>query len=708
MPPQGADALEQNALAGLGRGGAQKLRRGEAQLAAHGEPRGPHRAEQRRAQRQRAHAPVKHQFDLGKAVHEAVRHPDDPGEDRGAEEKADDAADGGRAAGIEDELAHDGARGIAHGLEHADLRALLVDHARHRRHAHQRRHHEEEQGEDHGDALDDLRIALEAGVADVGGTVEHVDVRLVDLGDLFPRVGDLASGVGQFALGLHEFAVGLRAAVLVFLDAVGQLRLGVLQFGTAVDELLFAVLNLGERVAQFGAAAADLAAGGGKLAVGLLAAGLYLVKAGLELRQRRLHLPVAVYVTALFNGGEPCLRLRKLLLQGGKLPLDLGERRVVGGLILGKLLLQRIPLRLRGGDLVVKVRGSRSDLRHDALQRRALLRQRCLDLGAAVGVGRRRERGKLRFSGGDVPVYGGQLLVEVAKRRVALVLQRGKTALGLRELLRQRVVFALRRGNAAFVITLHAGDLAVQFSLAAFQGSDLPLQGGDALGVGLGVEGGELAPLGGDVALHLRKLALQRGEGVVAFRREGGNIALRRRRLRGKAVARRLRFADARLIVRGCGIERALHAIALRTQIGKLGVQFGDARVVAGLQGGELGFQGGDLLLQRRAPALQLSQRFFLLAAQYGNGLFCRGQAVAQLFASGVQFIARRLRLRNAALQLGDALGQLRVLFEHAAFLDLRHAVLHGSELRLQLRLRFIELGVGALLGALQLALGAV
>ena len=36
----------------------------------------------------------------------------------------------------------------SHGLEHADLRALLIDHARHRGHAHQRRDHEEEQRED--------------------------------------------------------------------------------------------------------------------------------------------------------------------------------------------------------------------------------------------------------------------------------------------------------------------------------------------------------------------------------------------------------------------------------------------------------------------------------------------------------------------------------------------------------------------------------
>ena len=144
---------------------------------------------------------------------------------------------------------------------------------------------------------------------------------------------------------------------------------------------------------------------------------------------------------------------------------------VVGGLVLGKLRLQGIPLRLRGGDLAVVIGGGGGYLADDALQRRALFGKRGLDLGAALGVGRRRERGKLGFGGGDLPIHGGYLPVQFAKRRVALVLQGGKVALGLRELPGEGVVFALRRGNAAVVIALHAGNLAVQFALAAFQGS---------------------------------------------------------------------------------------------------------------------------------------------------------------------------------------------------------------------------------------------
>ena len=396
-PPQRADALEQNALASLGRGGAQKLRRGEAQFAAHGEPRGPHRAEQRRSQRQRAHAPIKHQFDLGKAIHDTVRHPDDLGEDCGAKEETDDAADGGGAAGIEDEFAHDGARSVAHGLEYADLRALLIDHARHRGHAHQRRHHEEEQREDHGDALDDLRIALEAGVADVGGAVQHIDVRLVDLGDLFPRVGDLAAGVGQFALGLHKFAVGLFAAILVFRDAVGKLHFGVLQFGAALGQFALAILDLGKGVAQFGAAVADLAAGGGKLAARLLAAGLHLRKAGFQLRHGGLQLLVGGHIAALLDGVQSSLHGRELFQKGRELGVDGGEGGVVGGLVLGELAFQLRLLRLRGGDPAIVIGGGGGDVIVDALQRRTLFGERSLDLGAALGVGRWREGAERLF-----------------------------------------------------------------------------------------------------------------------------------------------------------------------------------------------------------------------------------------------------------------------------------------------------------------------
>ena len=70
--------------------------------------------------------------------------------------------------------------------------------------------------------------------------------------------------------------------------------------------------------------------------------------------------------------------------------------------------------------------------------------------------------------------------------------------------------------------------------------------------------------------------------------------------------------------------------------------------------------------------------------------------------------IARRLRLRNAALKLRDGIGELLILLKHAACLDLRHAALHGGKLRFQFRLRGIKLRVGALLGALEFALGAV
>ena len=124
-------------------------------------------------------------------------------------------------------------------------------------------------------------------------------------------------------------------------------------------------------------------------------------------------------------------------------PFDLGKRAVVGGLVLGKLCLQGISLRLRGGDLAVVTGGGGGYFADGVLQRRALFGKRGLDLGAALGVRRGRERGKFGLGGGDLSIHGGYLSVQFAKRRVALVLQGGKVALGLRELPGEGVVFAL-------------------------------------------------------------------------------------------------------------------------------------------------------------------------------------------------------------------------------------------------------------------------
>ena len=122
----------------------------------------------------------------------------------------------------------------------------------------------------------------------------------------------------------------------------------------------------------------------------------------------------------------------------------------------------------------------------------------------------------------------------------------------------------------------------------------------------------------------------------------------------------------------------------------------------------ELGFEGGDLIFQRRALFLQRGEGALLRACQVADGLLRRGEAAAPLFASGGELIARRRRLRNAALKLRDGIGELLILLERAACLDLRHAALHGGKLRFQFRLCGIQLRVGALLSALEFALGAV
>ena len=122
----------------------------------------------------------------------------------------------------------------------------------------------------------------------------------------------------------------------------------------------------------------------------------------------------------------------------------------------------------------------------------------------------------------------------------------------------------------------------------------------------------------------------------------------------------------------------------------------GDLRVVAGAQRGKLGFEGADLALQRGALRFQFGKGALLFAREVCNGLFRRGDAALQAVAGGVEFVARGLQFIHGGLKLGSGGGELLVLFEHAALLDLRHAVPGGGELGVELRLGLIELGVGA------------
>lgn len=151
--PQNRDALQQDALAALGGLGAHQLGGDAEQLVPAGEVGGAHRAEHRGQQRDQPQAVVKHENNVPHRVHDGVGAPDDKREQQRPAEESNQAADAGGAARIEQILAHDGALAVAQRLEHADLGALLLDHAVHGGHADQRRHQEEEDWEDVGDGV---------------------------------------------------------------------------------------------------------------------------------------------------------------------------------------------------------------------------------------------------------------------------------------------------------------------------------------------------------------------------------------------------------------------------------------------------------------------------------------------------------------------------------------------------------------------------
>ena len=150
------------------------------------------------------------------AVHDVIRHPQDLREDVRPADKPDDAAEERRAPGIEEVLEDDGPVSEAERHERAKLCALILDHAGHRRDAHERRQQEEKQREHARYARDDVRVALEAGVADVRAAAEDIGVRRLEF--------------VQLRLGVVELGAVLRKLLLAACELI--LRLGKLRRGT--------------------------------------------------------------------------------------------------------------------------------------------------------------------------------------------------------------------------------------------------------------------------------------------------------------------------------------------------------------------------------------------------------------------------------------------------------------------------------------------
>ena len=343
--PEARQPLQQDPLARLRGLGADELRRGPLQLRMRDVPRRAERAEQIRPCGQQRQRPVERIQDVREAVHDIIPLPDHLRQEIRARRDAHHAAEHRSAPGVEEIDQEDRAVGVAHGLQNARLRTLLIDHARHCRDAHERRHGEEKQREHTRDAPHDIRIALKAGIADVAAAVQHEHVRVFELfervlpvlilllriGQLLFAVRELHFGVGDVLLAIRELLLrvgklgfrvgdllfGLGLAAVVIGPAVRQLLLCVGQLLLAIGELLLCVGQLLIFFIERSLGLVELFLVFADLSVGLLQPVAEFLAACVELRLRRVDLLLrrVKLRSGSFDLLQPGLDLRELRLQ---------------------------------------------------------------------------------------------------------------------------------------------------------------------------------------------------------------------------------------------------------------------------------------------------------------------------------------------------------------------------------------------------------
>ena len=244
MVPDERQLFKENALAGLWRTGANKLRRSFPKLAAAGENSNQQGAGDKRTAYNGVQPPVKHQQDVGKAVHDVVSLPDDFGKCHRADEHAGKAAHAGGCACIKKVSLHDLPGGVAQRFQGAYLSALFVHHAVHGGHAHQSCHQEEEYREDLRHAFNYAGVVFEAGIAGVGISVKNVNSGLLYLAylgfghvELYPAIGERLLGVVKLGLGLSFCGFIVFAARFKLLKSGGILIFALLKSGAAAGQL---------------------------------------------------------------------------------------------------------------------------------------------------------------------------------------------------------------------------------------------------------------------------------------------------------------------------------------------------------------------------------------------------------------------------------------------------------------------------------------
>ena len=419
-PPQDRHPLQEDALAGLGCLGPHQNGGHLAHLAVGGGQRRAHGAEKRHRQGHQPQHRVKDVGDLAEAVNDLIGVPDDQGEEPRPQTEAQQAAADGGQAGVEDVPAHDLLVAVAQGLEGAVLGALLFHHPRHGGGADQRRHQEEEDREDGGQPLDDGSVAVEVGVAGVGGAGQCVVRRVAEIVQLRLAVLELHQSVVQLLFGVGQLLLRLQLALLIFFQAVLVLGPAVVQLDPGVGQFLlalgqgvlvaalvvrFALGEVGVGVVQLLLAVRQLLLGIGQLldaVVILLEAFVIFLPAVVQLLPGLVQLLLAAlhgHLVALVIGGFAAP-------QGGVGLVQLG----LAGVQLRLAGLCRLHLGLIGfvGTVILRPGGFQRLLRHGAAVRcllqpgalrlqlgavgvqlglaRLVLRQACLVLGKAVTV----------------------------------------------------------------------------------------------------------------------------------------------------------------------------------------------------------------------------------------------------------------------------------------------------------------------------------
>ena len=171
-------------------------------------------------------------------IHNTVRCKDDPRNQRCTDGRTHNAAAHCRDGAVQDKLHGNGAGAVAHGLDGADFRPLLLHHSGHGGQAHQRRHQEEDHREHIRQIRHALGILVVAHKAVVAAPIQYINVRRLDVLDFRLGIVDLLLAVGDFLVSL---GLGTRQ----FLLAVAIFLLTILQLGPVVGKLLGRIGDLG-------------------------------------------------------------------------------------------------------------------------------------------------------------------------------------------------------------------------------------------------------------------------------------------------------------------------------------------------------------------------------------------------------------------------------------------------------------------------------